>query len=76
MEFLTKFFEQEGVQIARSGDKNSKKQGKFAGTLSPNPSPRRKWILDLSGINEGRWIDPTGSTPRSNGQDIKLVNQN
>jgi hypothetical protein len=63
------------VQIARSSDKNSKKQGKFAGKPSPNPSPRRKWILDPSGIKEGRWIDPTGSTPRSNGQDVKPVNQ-
>ena len=63
------------MQIARNSDKNSKKTRKHAVKLSPNPSPRWKWILDPSGITEGRWIDPTGSTPRSNGQDVKPVVQ-
>jgi hypothetical protein len=38
------------VQIARSSDKNSKKQRNYAGTLSPNPSPggSGSWILQES----------------------------
>jgi hypothetical protein len=75
LEFLTKFLKHEGVQIARDSDKNSKKTRKHAVRLGPNPSPREEQILDPSGITEGRWIDPTGSTLRSNGQDAKPVVQ-
>jgi hypothetical protein len=63
------------VQIARNNDKNSKEQGKHAGKLSSNPSPRKEWILDPSGHTEGRWIDPTGSNLRSDGQGVKPANQ-